>query len=401
MESLRDTLKIIGPHLPPGFLAVNGLKSLFPSGYAGTISVLINYVYTERGNAQAGASDNTAGYFVGADGAGRWFMSWTPRPESLSVANYRLQGGFVFLYANDGQARGFVDTSRPDVGQMSCAQGTDAWIAANWPKLFASNVYFDFQDASGFDSLPPESNIWTNAGFEQNDFVALDGANCPSANTGTGSNIFSEIYMSMQVRDTSLLATAIAQNMTGAQFWDSWASSQASQTTINNLSKYLAVRYVSSDMRSVIVSGSVGAYGAVPSAKLSIAADTTVSLPETLIKAAAGAGLVDFGGYLVTGGAGAAFAGAATGDVPVVVVGGFELAAGTALITVGSALLEQVREDLLDSTPSSINPVSQLPDGSTLIGPLPPNVNATQLITLPVQPNDDDDDDDDDEPVSP
>ena len=75
MESLRDTPKIIGIHLPPGFSAANGIETLFPSGYAGSISVLINYVYINRGNVQGGFTGDTAPYFIGADGVGRWFMS--------------------------------------------------------------------------------------------------------------------------------------------------------------------------------------------------------------------------------------------------------------------------------------------------------------------------------------
>jgi len=292
----------------------------------------------------------------------------------------------VFLYTNDGRARGFVDTSRPDVGQMSCAQGTDSWIAENWPKLSGSNVYFDFQEADGTVSLPSESNVWTNAGFGQNDFVALDGNNCPTENSGTGSNILSEIYLSMQVRDTSLLMAA--EGKTGAQFANLWATSHASQTTIDNRSEYLTVRYVSPDKRSVVVSGSAGAFAAVPATKLSIAADSII--PPDLVNIMQGAGLAGAGTAMFYAGSYEAGAGAVTGNWWLIGTGGALIVGGDIAIQTGTNMLQPYFDAMVDyfsgsSGTNATSEVSPLPDGNVLIGPPPPNTPPETLVTLPAQ----------------
>jgi hypothetical protein len=269
MWSLKNTLGLISSNLPVGFSARNGVKSLFPSNYKGTIGVLSAYVFTRTGDTWSFEQSDYASYFVAADGTGRWFFSWNgiayALDESADGINIRLQAGFVFLYTNDGVARGFVDTSRPNPSTLSCASGTDPWIAENWPNLFLSTVYCDYQEAAGFDSLPPESNIWINAGFPQANFAALSGGNVPSSGQGSGSTLFpldeQNIYCVLQIRDPSLLESL--QNPPANQFWQKWAEAQPSKQTIERLTQYVNLRYLSPDWRTAIISGSARSLGAL------------------------------------------------------------------------------------------------------------------------------------------
>lgn len=178
MFSLRAKLKDLKDHVPQGFKAVDGVRRLFPRGYAGSISMLNNYVFTydSRGLDQGQM-------WMGADGAGRWFFAWWNNGAAGGGwgINERYQAGFVFRYSNDGFGHGCLDTRGPDLGATSCNSGTDAWIAQNWPQIFPANVACDLQDAAGFESLPDRSNIWTEAGFAASKFTALKGGNCQCA----------------------------------------------------------------------------------------------------------------------------------------------------------------------------------------------------------------------------
>jgi hypothetical protein len=191
MFSLRKTLTAIGSHLPLGFDATHGIKTLLPSAYKGSISVLLQYIYFKTGVITPKPSE-TIWYTVGADGAGRWFFSWRARRLFQDI-NLRLQAGFVFKFSQDSFGHGYVDHSRPSLAGANagiCNSGVDNWITSNWPKIFTSDVMFDLQEATGFDSLPPESNIWTNAGFGQANFIALSGANVACVGQGSGSILF-------------------------------------------------------------------------------------------------------------------------------------------------------------------------------------------------------------------
>jgi hypothetical protein len=57
----------------------------------------------------------------------------------------------------------------------SCNGGIDPWIAQHWPQAFPRGIGWDFQYASGFESLPDESYIWVDAGFPASQFTALNG----------------------------------------------------------------------------------------------------------------------------------------------------------------------------------------------------------------------------------
>jgi hypothetical protein len=162
--------------------------------------------------------EDYATYFVGADGTGRWFLSWTGFPLSLAGGpgnipdiGIRLQAGFVFLSSLGDVGHGNIDTSRPNNYTQSCNAGIDRWISLNWPKIFASNVYFGYQQAAGFSDLPPASNIWTNAGFGQTQFIQLSGTNVPCSGQGSGSPLFPYPRISPDLYVATMTASARAQ----------------------------------------------------------------------------------------------------------------------------------------------------------------------------------------------
>jgi hypothetical protein len=79
-------------------------------------------------------------------------------------------------------------------------------------QIFGSDIYFDLQEATGFDSLPPESDIWTNAGFGQSNFTALSGAKVACADQGgTGSILFPMPTLTPDLYVVSIVASAQAQ----------------------------------------------------------------------------------------------------------------------------------------------------------------------------------------------
>lgn len=201
MWSLRQTLTSIGPHLPDGFSAAAGIRSLFPPGRTTGISVLSRYVYTWTADAFVDQQWIETGWpgpaqgFLGADGAGRWFYGWVPPDQenpcwgSAGGFKQRAQSGFVFLYSTDGNAHGIVAKSRsvpnPYAYPPNCYCGVDSWLAANWPDVFSQGAHIEFEIASGFSSLPNVSAIWTSAGFGHSNFRSLEGSQCTCAVTGS------------------------------------------------------------------------------------------------------------------------------------------------------------------------------------------------------------------------
>ncbi len=376
MQSLRETLDLISPYLPPGFSPGNGIKSLFPNGYAGSISLLSAYVYEKTGIVTID-QDDYATYYVAADGAGRWFFSWTGNPFSLSGsagtiadANVRIQAGFTFLYSNDGFGHGYMDGSRPDATALSCNQGQDVWISENWPNIFLSDVNVGYQQAAGFTSLPSVSNIWVNAGFQQDKFTALKGGTV-SCSGQSGSSIFpfeeQTIFCCVQVRDIDLLKSL--QNLPATEFWNLFRTSQASQATIDLLRNTFTVRYVSPDSRLAVISGSPRSLGAVPLIRL---VGATISVAGWTPTVSGGVENI-VNGLLATGaGLGMILASPATGPgLPEVAVVGTGVAAvgngifyfgvGEVVFAGGSALLSP--EPVIQ-----ISPTAQNPSGATVYG---------------------------------
>lgn len=117
MFSLRATLDnrampelSSGSHPPLGFDPKNGIRSLFPRSYSGSIKILNTYVFVNEDLTTASGVQA----FIGADGAGRWFFGWANNADA--ELNPRYQAGFVFRFSNDVFGHDYVDTSRPPIG---------------------------------------------------------------------------------------------------------------------------------------------------------------------------------------------------------------------------------------------------------------------------------------------
>lgn len=151
-------------HLPLGFNAKNGLRSLFPPGYQGSISILKNYVY--RAESQG---VDAAQMVVGADGTGRWVFAALVDFSSTNA----IQVSWCFEFSNNklGLAYGFpIYYGTPWDASVTTmwvwCTGVDPWIADNWPQIFAKGCFFNN------DAITPV-NAGINHGFE--DVFPLEG----------------------------------------------------------------------------------------------------------------------------------------------------------------------------------------------------------------------------------
>lgn len=203
--SLSYTLAALSNHLPAGFDAKHGVKSLFPKGYKGSVKALDQYVFVSYQPFFLADNrwDNTyANAYVMADGTGRWFFSWYYWQTDPPKSSYRPGAGFAFLLSDKGSAHVFVDKTTPVYdwwdpppnvstnSQMSCSGGTDPWIAQNWPDLFKSGARISFFDAFTNPPADYSPTVWTNAGFAANAFINLEGGATTCAATLTGSTLF-------------------------------------------------------------------------------------------------------------------------------------------------------------------------------------------------------------------
>jgi len=140
MFDVGHYLGTVKNHLPKGFNAKNGLRSLFPPGYKGSISPLENYVFRclspQVGDIQI---------LVGADGDGRWLVASLANAPS----DPDIQASFVFQHSTDSFGHGFdfdcpspagAGTPGPQWGWIT---GVDPWIKENWPSIFAKSCYFN------------------------------------------------------------------------------------------------------------------------------------------------------------------------------------------------------------------------------------------------------------------
>jgi hypothetical protein len=183
MLSIRDQLKLLANytdgfnHLPPGFDATKGLRTLFPPNKAASLSALKNYVLTFSGSQQT-PGGVAATYQITADGVGRWgFLFSVTNGQSSGL----FGGGFVFAFSDDGFGHGWVLTANAVTEDgppwEAAAQGTDQWIRDNWPQIFVQTVDTYLSDAEGFATLPPMKNAATDYGFKG--LTLLQGANLP------------------------------------------------------------------------------------------------------------------------------------------------------------------------------------------------------------------------------
>jgi hypothetical protein len=196
--SLRTRLNELKGHLPHGFDATKGVRSLFPGNYSDSIMGLKSYVFLY----DTGSSVSDVQAWIGADGSGQWFLGWWNDGVVQVGAGFR--SGFVFYYSDDGIGHGYVDKSGYTPGATLCNAGTDTWIAEHWPQAFAAGVRFDSQWATGFDSLPDESYVWTDAGFAASKFAALDGESCQCTNVLEMLFPFSDFYIGHTAPEASI-----------------------------------------------------------------------------------------------------------------------------------------------------------------------------------------------------
>ena len=155
-------------HLPDGFDASRGIRSLFPPGKSVGLSSLRRYVYSVEGWAATGELYPT--YSVRADGAGNWCL----RVLISTTGNGRFGAEVVFAFSTDTQGRGIVATgnygggisgSDDGIGVSVLAHGLDPWIRDNWPDMFAQPVFLYISEATGFYKLPPIVRAATDHGF--------------------------------------------------------------------------------------------------------------------------------------------------------------------------------------------------------------------------------------------
>ena len=193
MWSLKAGLYQIAAHLPSGFNAAHGVKSLFPAEYSGSISPLDGYVFCLYSRITTvydfGPQDtyigSAADAYVMADGMGRWFFSWTWSAVGLN-AGYERQAGFAFKLTDNGSAHIFTDQTKPAQQIMSCNGGTDPWIADNWPAIFKAGATSTLIDKTTSDL----SIVWTRLGFAKTASMALQGSSAVCAATVSGSALF-------------------------------------------------------------------------------------------------------------------------------------------------------------------------------------------------------------------
>jgi hypothetical protein len=192
MLAVRKWLESLdaGGHLPSGFDAADGLRSLFPAGLA-RLSWLQRYLVD-------GATLNTslfnggvvATQIVGADGTGNWsFTGFVQNnvaidngqgPTHLSIP-IAVMLGFVFGASTDDVGRGwtlsataqgaiYLDDHGKQVGAAKgtfSANGADTWLRENWPRILAEPPSADVirQAIRADNGGTPSDDVPEAAGF--------------------------------------------------------------------------------------------------------------------------------------------------------------------------------------------------------------------------------------------
>jgi hypothetical protein len=212
MLSIGLVLASFASHLPQGWHYSQGVRSLFPPGYRGSISPLKHYVFYTYAQLKSDRfGDEDAPFAVGnfwltADGGGRWFFGWVSGNSNLN-SGFARQAGVVFKFGVDGRCIGFIDDSNPSVLVRSCAGGTDEVIAKNWPQLFGAGVEILWQIGSD----PDPSLVVTGAGFAKGSFTPLLGSNVVGEGSGSGSALFPFPTAPTDTQVASIIASAVAR----------------------------------------------------------------------------------------------------------------------------------------------------------------------------------------------
>jgi hypothetical protein len=161
-------------HLPEAFDPAQGIRSLFPGGKAARVSQLMDYLNSWDSAFQVGSLSASAN--ISADGTGNWCLRATVECEGHG----KFGLGFVFGFSTDAAGHGFVATGdyglELDDNTLSFgvfANGSDPWIRANWPSIFAGRTFFYISEATGYRKLPPIANAALDHGF--NGLASLQG----------------------------------------------------------------------------------------------------------------------------------------------------------------------------------------------------------------------------------
>jgi hypothetical protein len=183
MWSLGQQLKDLSKyhHLPHGYAARNGVKSLIPAG-SGTVSVTMLKSYLFSGQMTLSSPPPSSGnspvvtctMYVRADGSGNWYFS--AEATAFTQRAWQWAAGFIFYFSTDPiLAHGYISAQEPDSGMQDAFTfgGKDPWIAKHWPQIFSGGCGYYVSDAivgvidTGQDDLPNTNNIATDHGFQE------------------------------------------------------------------------------------------------------------------------------------------------------------------------------------------------------------------------------------------
>jgi hypothetical protein len=190
MFSLREFYKTQKDHLPLDFHSGDGVRRLFPAGYAGSISCLERYLFEARKTATADTLN--ASFVFRADGAGRWLLAGVVDYSSVanaydeidnnSAANL-IELSFAFAHSGTKSGHGYLFcTTGPygDLQQWIWVTGQDEWLFEHWFDVFPHGGRLDFEavsrDLSYYTPVTglPTANAFTALGYEQEE--SLGGA---------------------------------------------------------------------------------------------------------------------------------------------------------------------------------------------------------------------------------
>ena len=225
MLDIGLALFIYKSHLPTNWLPKDGLRSLFPPGYSGSISPLKTYVFSRYCTLATngyGSGPYCAGRFwLMADGQGRWFFGWI-YGDSYVPDGYIRQAGFVIKSSIDSQVYGHVDRTSPQVLTRSCSAGTDEVIAKNWPQMFLTKPHaLDAPETSvqgvrvffQLGSSPDPSQVWTGNGYVNLESNPLAGSNVVPDGEGSGSSLFPFPTITADCHVAAIISGAVAGSL--------------------------------------------------------------------------------------------------------------------------------------------------------------------------------------------
>ena len=185
-------------HLPHGYAARNGIRSLIPSAsLPGSITILKNYLFSQDSTlASPGPSSGQSAVvqcvmYVRADGSGNWYFS--TQTTAFTERGWQYAAGFIFVYSDDkALAHGYIQTGPAgSSGTLDAfvVGGKDVWISQHWPELFGERCYFYVSDAilgvidTGQNDLPNTNNIATDNGFSRLTLLSALPVNTTAAGT--------------------------------------------------------------------------------------------------------------------------------------------------------------------------------------------------------------------------